>query len=70
MAHPGHYHPDETDEFDFLRAMFFHSHGVFDFVLGGVVIVSLVVAFFSKGRHLRMGALGLALGALSWIAIF
>lgn len=70
LAHPGHYHPDETDEFDFFRAMFFHSHGAFDFLLGGVVIVSAAVVFLSKGRHLRLGALGLALGALSWIAIF
>jgi hypothetical protein len=69
-AHPGHYHPDETDEFDWFRAAFFHSHGALDWVLGLVAVISLSLAFFKTGTRERLGALGLALGALSLISIF
>jgi hypothetical protein len=30
LAHPGHYHQDETDEFDFLKANFLHTHGALE----------------------------------------
>lgn len=65
LAHPGHYHPDETDEFDFLRAMFFHSHGAFDWVLIGLAVGSLAVAAFAVKPVLRLTALAVGLSSLS-----
>jgi hypothetical protein len=39
-------------------------------VLGLVAVISLSLAFFKTGTRVRLGALGLALGALSLISIF
>jgi hypothetical protein len=60
LAHPGHYHPDETDEFDFFRTTFFHSHGALDYVLAGVALGSVGLALMLKKRSSRLGALALA----------
>lgn len=65
LAHPGHYHPDETDEFDFLRAIFFHSHGAFDWVVIGLAVCGLAVAVFGVRPALRISALAIGLSALS-----
>jgi hypothetical protein len=70
QAHPGHYHPDETDEFDFLRATFFHSHGSLDYVLTAVVVGSVAVAWFSGRPAIRISALGMAAGSLAMLPIF
>lgn len=70
LAHPGHYHPDETDEFDFLRATFFHSHGSLDYLVGAVVVISVATACFSGKSAVRTGALATALGALAMLPIF
>jgi hypothetical protein len=68
-AHPGHYHPDETDEFDFLRATFFHSHGAFDYLLAGLVISSVAVACLHGKRGVRISALAAALGSLCLLPV-
>ena len=69
LAHPGHYHPDETDEFDFFRATFFHSHGGFDYILAAVAIVSVATAFFSTRPAVRIGALVTAATSLALLPI-
>lgn len=69
MAHPGHYHPDETDEFDFFRATFFHSHGAVDYLLAGIALSSLLVACLSGERRIKVGALLLAIGSLAVLPI-
>ena len=70
LAHPGHYHPDEADEFDFLRATFLHSHGALDYVLAAVAISSIAVACLNGRPVIRIGAAALALGALVSLPIF
>ena len=69
FAHPGHYHPDETDEFDFLRTSFLHSHGALDYLLAAVVVASLAVALLSGRPNVRIGALAAALGSLALLPI-
>jgi hypothetical protein len=69
LAHPGHYHPDETDEFDFFRATFIHSHGAFDFVLIGVAVASLAVVVLNGRPGLRISALAVGLASLSLLPI-
>jgi len=69
LAHPGHYHPDETDEFDFFQATFFHSHGVFDLLLLAVFFINTVVLFMHAQPKIRLCALLLALCSLGLIPI-
>jgi hypothetical protein len=69
LAHPGHYHPDETDEFDFLRAAFLHSHGAFDFVLIGLALASLTVVVLNGRPGLRISALAVGLASFSLLSI-
>ncbi len=69
-AHPGHYHPDETDEFDFLRATFFHTHGTLEYVLACLVVVNMAVICLSQKPAIRFGALALAVASLSAIVAF
>lgn len=64
LAHPGHYHPDETDEFDFLKATFLHSHGPWDHVFLVVALASLCTAIFIGKRPFKVGAILLALGSI------
>lgn len=64
-AHPGHYHPDETDEFDFLRAYFFHSRGALDWVLAAVVLVSISMAMVATTRNRRIAAAFTTIAALA-----
>ena len=63
-AHPGHHHPDETDEFDFLRATFFHSHGALDYLLAGVALACVLLACLHGRAAVRIGAVLVALGSL------
>ena len=65
LAHPGHHHPDETDEFDFFKATFFHSHGALDWILAAVALAALGVALFAGKPALRLGALAVMIGALA-----
>lgn len=69
LAHPGHYHPDETDEFDFLRATFFHTHGALELSLACVAIAAVFVAWLHKSPLVRLGALAMMLGSVVVIAI-
>lgn len=69
MAHPGHYHPDETDEFDFLRATFFHTHGALEFALAALVIASISVGCLNHKPAIRYSALAMALGSLWMLPI-
>ena len=68
-AHPGHYHPDENDEFDFLRTTFFHSHGALDYFIGAVVVASLAIFCVSEKPGYRMSALVTAFGSLVLLSI-
>lgn len=70
LAHPGHYHPEETDEFDFLRATFFHSHGALDYLVGVVFLVSLACCFLSGKPAVRLAGLAAAVGSLAAIPLF
>ena len=66
LAHPGHYHPDEVDEFDFFRATVFHSHGALDLVIAAVAIGSLAMVCLHGKTAVRIAA---ALVALATIAL-
>ena len=68
-AHPGHYHPDETDEFDFLRATYLHSHGALDYVLAAIIISCIALACYNSKPAIRISAGALALGALAMLPI-
>lgn len=70
LAHPGHYHPDETDEFDFFTSTVAHSHGALDWVLIALVGVSLASAMFGAKPAFRISALAVGLGSLSLLPIF
>jgi hypothetical protein len=70
LAHPGHYHPDETDEFDFFTSAVGHSHGALDWVLIALVIASLVVAVLGVKPGFKISALAVGLGSLSLLPIF
>jgi len=67
-AHPGHYHPDETDEFDFLRATFLHTHGTLEYVLAGLVIAAVAVVCLNQKPVVRFSAFALAMASLSLIS--
>jgi|GEM_PF-2923555 len=68
-AHPGHYHPDETDEFDFFRATFFHTHGALEYLLASLVILNIVVVCLNQKPAVRFAALALAIVSLSAISV-
>ena len=70
LAHPGHAHPDETDEFDFFLSQVFHSHGLLDYVIIAVMIGSLLGACFAEKQVLRICALVAGLGSLSLLSLF
>ena len=69
MAHPGHYHPDETDEFDFLRAMFFHPHGNLDYLIAAIALASLAVVCFHAKSSVRIAAMITAVGSFTLLPI-
>ena len=69
MAHPGHFHPDETDEFDFLRATFFHTHGIMEYVVAALVIANITLSCLNPRPVIRLGAVALALGSLSALTL-
>lgn len=67
-AHSGHDH-GETDEFDFIRATFLHSHGAMDYVLAGVALASIAVVCLHGRPPVRVTALILAAASLSLIPL-
>ena len=68
-AHPGHDHLDEIDEFDVLRATFFHSHGALDYILAAILISCIAVACYNGKSAVRVSAAALALAALAMLPI-
>lgn len=64
QAHPGHYHPEETDEFDFFKATFFHSHGMVDYLVAAVFLLSIACLIFSGKRSVKLASLATAIGSL------
>ncbi|QJE96876.1 hypothetical protein [Luteolibacter luteus] len=55
-AHPGHYHPGEEDEFDQLRADYFHLHGYLEIGLAAVALVAIGLLHFHSSRKVKIGA--------------
>ncbi|NQX01010.1 hypothetical protein HQ447_10145, partial [bacterium] len=70
LAHPGHSHPDETDEFDFLKATFFHSHGGLDYLLAAIALAAIAVAWFDARPSVRISALAAATGSIALLPLF
>lgn len=69
MAHPGHYHPDETDEFDFLRVTFFHTHGAIEYVMAALVIVSVTLTCLNPKPKVQLAAVALALASIGMLPL-
>lgn len=68
MAHPGHYHPGEEDEFDAMRANFLHLHGALEISIALTALAAVAVLKFNKNQSARITA-ALALGgSLAFIA--
>jgi hypothetical protein len=61
FAHPGHYHPGEEDEFDALRANYFHLHGPLEITLALAAVAFAIIFKINKNQRIRMGA-AIALG--------
>ena len=56
LAHPGHYHPGEEDEFDAMRANFLHLHGSLEIGLACLAIASAFVFMMNRSRPVRVSA--------------
>lgn len=56
MAHPGHHHPGEEDEFDALRANFFHLHGYLEIGLAALACASVGLFIMNRNRPVRIAA--------------
>ena len=67
-AHPGHYHPEEHDEFDALRANFLHLHGNLEIGLLVLAAVCAITFHVSRSRPLRIAAALACGGALAMFA--
>ena len=70
MAHPGHYHPGEEDEFDALRADYLHLHGALEISLALLALAAVVVFKINKNRRVRVAAAFAFGGSLAMIAAF
>jgi hypothetical protein len=70
LAHPGHYHPGEEDEFDALRANYLHLHGALEISLALVALAAVVVFKINKNRRVRVAAAFAFGGSLALIAAF
>lgn len=71
LAHPGHYHPPgEEDEFDALRADWFHLHGWLELGLALAALAAVLVFRRAERRSVRFAAAIAFGGALSIIAAF
>lgn len=70
-AHPGHYHPPgEEDEFDQLRADYFHLHGYLEVGLLALAVGAAALFRFHSNRKVRIGAAIVFGGSLAFIAAF
>ena len=70
FAHPGHYHPEEEDEFDQFRADYFHLHGYLEIGLAAVALAAAVLWRFHASRRVKIGAAIVFGGSLALIAAF
>ena len=71
LGHPGHYHPPgEEDEFDQLRADFFHLHGPLEIGLAAVALGAVVLFKLNPNRKVRLAAACAFGGSLALIAAF
>ncbi|WP_035609447.1 hypothetical protein [Haloferula sp. BvORR071] len=61
-AHPGHYHPDEDDEFAKLRSDYFHLHGYLEIGLVAVALAAMAVFRYHSNLRVKIGAV-VAFGA-------
>lgn len=61
LAHPGHYHPGEEDEFDALRANYLHLHGNLEIGLALTALAAAVVCIVVRNRRVRIAS-AIALG--------
>jgi hypothetical protein len=68
MAHPGHFHPGEEDDFDSIRANFLHLHGTFEISLALLALAAAVVFQINRNRRIRVGAALAFGGSLAFIA--
>lgn len=69
LAHPGHYHPGEEDEFDALRANWLHLHGWLEAGLAVVALAAVVMFFMNSRPVVRVGAALAFGGSLAFIAM-
>jgi hypothetical protein len=70
MAHPGHFHPGEEDEFDALRANYLHLHGALEISLAILALAAAAVFMLNKNRRVRTAAALAFGGSLALIAAF
>lgn len=71
LAHPGHYHPPgEEDEFDQMRADWFHLHGPLEIGLAAVALGAAVLFKLNPSRKVRLAAACAFGGSLALIAAF
>lgn len=68
MAHPGHHHPGEEDEFDAFRANFFHLHGYLEIGLATLSLASVGLFLMNRNRPVRIAAAITISGSLATIA--
>ncbi len=69
-AHPGHYHPpDETDEFDMLRANFLHLHGMLEISVACIALAAVVVYKLNRKKHVRIATAIVFGSALTFLAL-
>lgn len=69
LAHPGHYHPGEGDEFDALRANFLHLHGNLEIGLAAFALASVLVFGISRKRPVRIAAAIAFGGSLALLSV-
>lgn len=69
MAHPGHYHPGEEDEFDALRSDWLHLHGAWEISFMLIAIAAALVFHFNKRRGIRIAAAFAFGGSLALLAV-
>lgn len=70
-AHPGHYHPPgEDDEFNALRADWFHLHGWLELSLALVALAASVLFVMNRRLAVRVGAAVAFGGCIALIAAF
>jgi len=69
MAHPGHHHPGEEDEFDALRSNWLHLHGAWEISFALIAVAAVLVFHFNKRRGIRIAAAFAFGGSLALLAV-